>query len=395
MLETLILISLQLGRVLIPSNMNSDRTSSEQGKILIVDDKPDNLRLLSQILINQGYEVRKAINGSTALMGVEKFAPDLILLDINMPGMDGYEVCKKLKSNRQTKQITVIFLSASDKVMDKVQAFEVGGVDYITKPFQVPEVLARVETQIKIKRFNQMRETLSRAIVHDLKNPLSIITLASSSLERRKCLAGKNLEALQTINSTAQRLDSLLNDLLIVAKMDADRLTLHKTEVDLQELISTIAKRFEVAATAREINLIQDLPHNSIKILVDVNLFQRAIENLLSNALKFSFAESNITIQLHHPEEKEIDEVISDRQNPASVQIRVIDEGIGIKPELRQQVFEPYNTGKYVRGVSQIGLGLHFCQMVIEAHQGKILIEGNHPQGTIVAIKLPVVAGKS
>ena len=362
--------------------MNSDRISSEQGKILIVDDKPDNLRLLSQILIKQGYEVRKAINGSTALMGVEKFTPDLILLDINMPGMDGYEVCKKLKSNRQTRQITVIFLSASDKVMDKVQAFEVGGVDYITKPFQVPEVLARVETQIKIKRFNQMRETLSRAIVHDLKNPLSIITLASSSLERRKCLSGKNLEALQTINSTAQRLDSLLNDLLIVAKMDADRLTLHKTEVDLQELISTIAKRFEVAATAREINLIQDLPSNSQKILVDVNLLQRAIENLLSNALKFSFAESNITIQLH-------------RQNPASVQIRVIDEGIGIKPELRQQVFEPYNTGKYVCGVSQIGLGLHFCQMVVDAHQGKILIEGNHPQGTIVVIKLPVVPGKS
>ncbi len=381
-LETLILISLELDRVLIPRNMNSDRISSEQGKILIVDDKPDNLRLLSQILIKQGYEVRKAINGSTALMGVEKFTPDLILLDINMPGMDGYEVCKKLKSNRQTRQITVIFLSASDKVMDKVQAFEVGGVDYITKPFQVPEVLARVETQIKIKRFNQMRETLSRAIVHDLKNPLSIITLASSSLERRKCLSGKNLEALQTINSTAQRLDSLLNDLLIVAKMDADRLTLHKTEVDLQELISTIAKRFEVAATAREINLIQDLPSNSQKILVDVNLLQRAIENLLSNALKFSFAESNITIQLH-------------RQNPASVQIRVIDEGIGIKPELRQQVFEPYNTGKYVCGVSQIGLGLHFCQMVVDAHQGKILIEGNHPQGTIVAIKLPVVPGKS
>ena len=385
--------------------MNSDRISSEQGKILIVDDKPDNLRLLSQILIKQGYEVRKAINGSTALMAVEKFAPDLILLDINMPGMDGYEVCKRLKSNRQTKQITVIFLSASDKVMDKVQAFEVGGVDYITKPFQVPEVLARVETQIKIKRFNQMRETLSRAIVHDLKNPLSIITLTTSSLERRKCLQGKNLEALQTIHSTAQRLDSLLNDLLIVAKMDADRLTLHKTEVDLKELIPTIAKRFEVAAKAREINLIQDLPNHSKKILVDVNLFQRAIENLLSNALKFSFAESNITIQLHHPDEKEIDEVNASpvrlgqgtvhRQNPASVQIRVIDEGIGIKPELRQQVFEPYNTGKYVRGVSQIGLGLHFCQMVIEAHQGKILIEGNHPQGTIVAIKLPVVAGKS
>lgn len=364
--------------------MKSDRISPEQAKILIVDDEPDNLRLLSQILVKQGYEVRKAINGSTALMGVEKFAPDLILLDVNMPGMNGYEVCKKLKGDRKTKQITVIFLSASDRVMDKVQAFEVGGVDYITKPFQVPEVLARVETHIKIKRFNQMRETLSRAIVHDLKNPLSIITLTTNSLERRKCLSGKNLEALQTINSTAQRLDSLLNDLLIVAKMDEDRLTLHKTEVDLQELIEPIAQRFEIAATAKKINLIQDIPNQTYKIPIDLNLIQRAIENLLSNALKFSFPESSITIQLRYPEAKTIKQ-----DSSSSVQIKVIDEGIGIKPELRQQVFEAYNTGTYARGISQIGLGLHFCQMVIEAHQGKISIAGNHPQGTIVAIELP------
>ena len=360
--------------------MNSDSISTEQAKILIVDDQPDNLRLLSQILIGQGYQVRKAINGSTALMGVQKFAPDLILLDINMPGLSGYEVCEKLKSDRKTKQISVIFLSASDKVMDKVQAFEVGGVDYITKPFQVPEVLARVETQIKIKRFNQMRENLSRAIVHDLKNPLSIITLASSSLERRKCLEGKNLEALQTINSTAQRLDSLLNDLLIVAKMDADRLTLHKTEVDIREVITAIAKRFKIAAAAKEIDLIADLPDNSKKISVDVNLFQRAIENLLSNALKFSPPKSNITIQLRYLEVK---------NNSYQVAIRVIDEGIGIETELHDRVFEQYNTGKNVKGVSQIGLGLNFCQMVTEAHKGRIYIENNQPQGAIFAIELP------
>ena len=361
--------------------MNSDLVSSEQAKILIVDDQPDNLRLLSQILMKHGYEVRKAINGSTALMGVEKFAPDLILLDINMPGIDGYEVCKQLKSDRQTKHITIIFLSASDQVMDKVKAFEVGGVDYITKPFQVPEVLARVKTQIKIRRFNQMREALSRAIVHDLKNPLSIITLTSSSLARRKCLEGKNLEALQTINSTAQRLDSLLNDLLLVAKMDADRLTLHKTEVDLKELIATIAPRFEIAATAKDIKLILELPINSIKVLIDVNLFQRAIENLLSNALKFSPANSKIIIQLNYLE--------TVNNDPSQVQIKVIDYGIGIDPELHQQVFEPYNTGKDVSGVSQIGLGLSFCQMVVRAHQGRIWIENNHPQGTIMAIALP------
>ena len=364
--------------------MQSDNVSTETSKILIVDDQPDNLRLLSEILVGHGYEVRKAINGSTALMGIKKFAPDLILLDINMPDLSGYEVCKKLKSDRQTKQIAVIFLSASDKVTDKVQAFELGGVDYITKPFQVPEVLARVKTQIKIRRFNQMRENLSRAIVHDLKNPLGIITLASSSLERRQCLEGKNLETLQTINATAQRLDSLINDLLIVAKMDEDHLTLHKKEVDIPELIKTIAQRFKIAATAKGINLISDLPDQNKKILVDVNLFQRAIENLLSNALKFSLTKTNITIKLCYPKIEKTNKQIS-----YQVKIVVVDQGIGIESELHQKIFEPYNTGKNIPGVSQIGLGLSFCKMVINAHQGKIYVANNQPQGAIFTIELP------
>jgi len=357
--------------------MKSDRNSPEQAKILIVDDQPNNLRLLSQILRGEGYEVRKAINGSTALMGVQTLKPDLILLDINMPGLDGYQVCQKLKSDRQTKQIPIIFLSASNEVTDKVKAFEFGGVDYITKPFQVPEVLARVATQIKIKRFNQMRETLSRAIVHDLKNPLSVITLASSSLERRKCLEGHNLETLKTINSTAQRLDSLLNDLLMVTKMDADCLVLHPTEIDLNQLITSIVKGFKVAAQGRQINLVGNLPDTSRKISLDVNLFHRAIENLLSNALKFSPPQTEIMIQVAYPQ-------------TSQVIVRVIDQGIGIKPELRQQIFESYNTGEYLNGVSQIGLGLSFCKMVVEAHQGRIFVQDNHPCGSIFTIELNI-----
>ncbi len=357
--------------------MKSDRNSPEPAKILIVDDQPDNLRLLSKILLGEGYEVRKAINGSTALMGVQTLAPDLILLDINMPGLDGYQVCQELKSDRQTKQIPIIFLSASNEVTDKVKAFEVGGVDYITKPFQVAEVLARVATQIKIKRFNQMRETLSRTIVHDLKNPLSVITLASSSLERRKCLEGKNLETLQTINSTAQRLDSLLNDLLMVTKMDAGCLVLHKTEINLHKLIISIVKRFKVAAQGKQINLVGDLPPSAPKISVDLNLFHRAIENLLSNALKFSPPQTEIIIQVAYPQ-------------ASQVVVRVIDQGIGIKPELRQQIFESYNTGEYLNGVSQIGLGLSFCKMVIEAHEGKISVEDNHPCGSIFTVEIKI-----
>ncbi|MEM7761605.1 MAG: hybrid sensor histidine kinase/response regulator [Cyanobacteria bacterium P01_A01_bin.40] len=358
--------------------MNSDRPTPDQGKILIVDDQLDNLRLLSEILIGNGYEVRKAINGSTALMGIKTFLPDLILLDINMPGLNGYEVCQKLKSDRVYKQIPIIFLSASNEVIDKVKAFEVGGIDYITKPFQVPEVLARVETQIKLRRFNQMRENLSRAIVHDLKNPLSIITLSSSSLIRRKCLEGRNLSALETINATAQRLDSLLNDLLMVAKMDADRLILHKTEVDLQELLnSSIISRFKIAAEAKQIKLLSQIPAVNPKISVDVNLFQRAIENLLSNALKFSPPHSEIILKVTYPQS-------------SKVALSVIDQGIGVKSELHQEIFESYKIGEYIDDVSQIGLGLSFCKMVIEAHGGKISLQNNHPCGAIFTIELDV-----
>ena len=357
--------------------MSSDRNISETGKILIVDDRLDNLRLLSQILVGNGYEVRKAINGSTALMGLEKFLPDLILLDINMPGMDGYEVCQKLKSDRTYKQIPIIFLSASNEVNDKVRAFEVGGMDYITKPFQVPEVLARVETQIKLKRFNQMRENLSRAIVHDLKNPLSVIILTTSGLIRRKCLEDKNLAAIKSIHSTAQRLDSLLNDLLMVAKMDADKLVLHKTEVDLNELVTLVVDNFKIAAQAKQIQLIVKLPDSTRKISLDVNLIQRAIENLLSNALKFSPANSEIITQVTYPQ-------------TSQVAISVIDCGIGIKPGLQKQIFEPYNTGDYIQGVSQIGLGLSFCKMVLEAHNGRISLQDNQPCGAVFTLELNV-----
>lgn len=119
--------------------------------ILIVDDKLENIRFLSSFLSKQGYQVRKAINGQAALMAARTVSPDLILLDINMPGMGGYEVCKQLKGELQTSSIPIIFLSAGDDIADKIRAFQVGGVDYITKPFQLEEALVRIQTQLKVQ----------------------------------------------------------------------------------------------------------------------------------------------------------------------------------------------------------------------------------------------------
>lgn len=133
--------------------------TNDRANILVVDDTPDNLRLLSAILTDQGYRVRKALNGQTALKTVRTVPPDLILLDINMPGINGYEVCQELKADDQTKEIPIIFISALDDVLDKVKAFNVGGVDYITKPFQAEEVIARIDNQLTIRQLQKQLQS--------------------------------------------------------------------------------------------------------------------------------------------------------------------------------------------------------------------------------------------
>ncbi len=149
-----------------------ERNNSDKANILVVDDTPDNLRLLSAMLTGQGYEVRKALNGKMALTACQMLLPDVILLDINMPGMDGYEVCQQLKADSKTSAIPVIFISALDDVLDKVKAFDVGGVDYITKPFHGAEVVLRIENQINLRLLQtklQEKNILLQRAFDDLK----------------------------------------------------------------------------------------------------------------------------------------------------------------------------------------------------------------------------------
>lgn len=179
--------------------MNSNQAQGAKGNILIVDDTPDNLRLLSTMLSEQGYKVRSAISGQMALMGIKASPPDLILLDINMPQMNGYEVCSSLKAREATQQIPVIFISALGEVLDKVKAFSVGGVDYITKPFQIEEVLARIETHLTIRN---LQKQLTQHNVR-LRQEVSDRLLAEQA-EREK--SQQLTEALQQLKLTQAHL---------------------------------------------------------------------------------------------------------------------------------------------------------------------------------------------
>ncbi len=160
----------------------NNKTNTSKGNILIVDDIPENIRLLASTLKKQGYKVRKAINGSMALTGVQAFLPDLILLDIMMPDMDGYQVCEKLKADEQTRNIPIIFISALDDMLDKVKAFKVGGVDYISKPFQTEEVLARVETHLSLQTMQNQLNTKN----HELEQLVEQLHLQNALLKAQQ-----------------------------------------------------------------------------------------------------------------------------------------------------------------------------------------------------------------
>ena len=191
-------------------------TLSANADILIVDDMLANLNVLSAILGKRGYRVRPAINGALALKAAQKAAPDLILLDVQMPGMDGYEVRRQLKANAQTRAIPVIFISALDDVLDKVEAFQVGGVDYITKPFQIEEVLARVENQLAL---HQQREEIAALLAHNQQ----LIALANAELRPQlgqiadwaaALRDGGDMALAEQIGATAQELCAALDELL-------------------------------------------------------------------------------------------------------------------------------------------------------------------------------------
>lgn len=183
-----------------------------KGDILIVDDTLDNLRLLSAMLTDQGYDVRSVTNGSTALMGIRAQPPDLVLLDINMPGMNGYEVCQRLKADPHTCQIPVIFISALNEVFDKVKAFSVGGVDYISKPFQVEEVFARIENQLTLRRLQaqlQEQNTRLQAAEADLREALEQERLLNQRIEEMATVEERNRIARDIHDSLGHSLAAL------------------------------------------------------------------------------------------------------------------------------------------------------------------------------------------
>ncbi|MFN5513822.1 MAG: response regulator [Cyanobacteriota bacterium] len=360
--------------------LNLERPTS-----LAVDDTPDNLAVLSGLLKDL-YRVKVANNGEKALAiaGAEN-PPALILLDVMMPGMDGYEVCRRLKSNPDTAKIPVIFLTAKAEVADEQQGLSLGAVDYITKPISPPILMARVKTQLQLKAsYDELqellafREDMTNMVVHDLRNPLSSILLLTEMLITYDQMPPEKKEKnLKMILDNSHRLRLLIDDILIRGKLEAGKLALNQQSVDLLELCRGAVANIQDVAGRKNLELALTVPAQAtLTIAADLMLFRRALDNLLSNAIKFAPSGSQIQI------------TVEDRTDDIAA-ITVADNGPGVSAELRQRIFEKYEIGTLMKGVSQTGLGLAFCKIVTEAHGGEITVADNQPQGSIFTLVFP------
>jgi signal transduction histidine kinase len=346
--------------------------------ILIVDDMPANLLLLERTLSGRGYIVKPVPCGKLALQTARAEPPDLILLDIAMPEMDGYEVCKRLKADPALKAIPVIFISAMDQTIDKVKAFSVGGVDYVTKPFQLEEVHARVRTHLQLHRLEKLRDDLTHMVVHDLRNPLTIIFgfLDSLELDEAQKLSASNQTLVTLARRSAEELLDMIGSILDVSKMGAGEMKLRGELCDLDELLRAVIATNQPLPGGRTVTLdAWDAPHT---VTADVGLIRRVLQNLLSNALNYTPSGGDIRIVV----------TPSDHE----VRVTVTDTGPGIAPEYHERIFEKFGQVENRNHRLGTGLGLTFCKMAIESHGGRIGVESEVGKGSTFWFALPRLA---
>lgn len=361
---------------------------SKKPTLLVVDDVIDNIDILREAL-GEEYTVRVATNGPAALESVKKSLPDLILLDVMMPGMDGFEVCRKLKSDSAAWEIPIIFITALNETKEKIEGFSAGGVDYVTKPFHFEEVRARVEThlrlrrmQIELKALSDMKNHFLGMAAHDLRNPLGGIIGISEILveELSLFLNEKQAEMFDLINSSGNLMLQMINDLLDISVIESGQLNIEKQDVDITALIKRSVEINRVFASKKNMRInissLEQLP----QVLADMRRIEQVINNLLSNAIKYSEPGTEITVNTRYENNE--------------VTISVADQGLGIPEKEQHKLFMAFGKTSVqpTGGEQSTGLGLLIVMKIIEAHDGMIWFQSEPGKGSEFFFSLPVTS---
>lgn len=375
------------------TNVQTIEHTESKGNILVVDDTPPNLRLLAAMLSDDGYHVRPVTSGRLALQAIESELPDLILLDINMPEMNGYAVCETLKEDPKTRDLPIIFISALTETIDKVVAFELGGVDYVTKPFQREEVLARVDTHLRLTRLNreniaarkaaeQAAEAKSRflsSMSHELRTPLTAIMGLAELLkfETDGPLADQQKEFVNQIELSAQDLLALIDDILDMARLDSHGIKANwqtfSAPTCLQRTADLMATQFQKQGLSHTV----EIDPAAGDMVGDERKIKQILLNLIGNAVKFTPKGGKVTMRVL-PEGN-------------GVRFEVADTGIGIPADECERVFSEFyrlrrDDASNTKGT---GLGLALVRRLVEIHGGDIGVHSVEGEGSTFWFTIP------
>jgi signal transduction histidine kinase len=355
--------------------------STNNNYILAVDDTPDNLFLIQLALEQEGYRVKLATDGYTALEEVKKSPPDLILLDVMMPGMSGYEVTQQIREDRTLPFIPIVLITAFDEV-SMIEGLDVGADEFIRKPVKVDELQARVRALLRLKNTLDQRENFVSCLTHDLRTPLvaaeRMLTLIQQGVFGEVTVDTQ--DAIDKIVSSNQNLLQMLNNLLEVHCYEVGQKTLSFIDFNLPELVREIVNELSPLAEEKGLDLRLEIDENIEELQGDRLELRRVITNLIGNAIKFT-DKGFIEIRLKQT-----------KAEHESIVIEIEDTGIGIAPENQANIFDRFRKVNHKR--SGHGLGLHLCRQIVQAHHGTIAVESELGQGTVFTLRLPRKVGK-
>ncbi len=373
--------------------MNERQTDAPKANILIVDDTMHVQRLLSVMLSKQGYAVQTADNGKDALAAVQATPPDLVLLDIMMPQMDGYEVCRQLKADEQTRDIPIVFISALEQIEDKIKAFTVGGVDYVTKPFQAKEVLARVSTHLSLRALQKQLQTasdelaeqleelqdrneeldaLSRTMAHDLKTPLtSIIGFADMLKSLYGTLPEEAMkQSLETIASNGRKMDKIIDELLLLAGLrQVEQVDIKP--LDMDNIVKAALSRLKDTIEEQNVDIV--LPKKWPVALGHSSWVEEVWASYVSDAIEYGGQPLRVELGAT-PEED------------GSVRFWVREDGPGRDGLVSDEDVQQLSSSK--QSTRRRRLGMVVVQRIMEKLGRKASVESTEGQGTIFSFTL-------
>src|SRR5438445_947947 len=382
----------------------ADPNPSHPAPILVVDDDQRNVKLMESILRTNGHHVLKAYDGEEALRLVEAEKPDLVLLDVMMPKMSGFEVCQRLKGRYETRLLPVIMVTALNALEDKVQALAIGANDFLSKPINKVELLAKVRATLRVKslqdeverqkkeleernqeleRMQGFKESMTQMVVHDLKNPLAGImgNIQLLQMQRREMTETKLDELLiRTQESSGQLMRMILN-ILDIGRLEEQKMPIKLESVSLHAIVEENVGELTSLSARDGIRLESLVGADLPPIVADRELISRVVANLLNNAFK------------HTPAGGEV--IVDGRMQGDEIVVTVRHTGEGIPEDLLPQIFDKFVAGDslgHQRKGYDSGLGLTFCKLAVQSHGGRIWISSRPGEGTSVFVALPLQA---